>query len=79
MRKIGHVNRVAILSRDKTDVSRGGGSKWQREEDGWRMSWKNDMSYDSRTQDSSAFNVKLKLTRVPVMRPHAVSNINGSY
>ena len=25
MREIGHVNRVAVLSRDKTDVSRGGG------------------------------------------------------
>jgi len=25
--EIGHVNRVAVLSRDKTDVSRGGGSK----------------------------------------------------
>jgi len=27
VRWIGRVNRVAVLSRDKTDVSRGGGSK----------------------------------------------------
>jgi len=27
VREIGRVNRVAALSRDKTDVSRGGGSK----------------------------------------------------
>jgi len=27
VREIGRVNRVAFLSRDKTDVSRGGGSK----------------------------------------------------
>jgi len=27
VREIGRVNRVAVLSRDKTDVSRGGGSK----------------------------------------------------
>jgi len=31
-------NRVAVLSRDKTDVSRGGGNKWCREEDGWVIS-----------------------------------------
>jgi len=28
VRGIGHVNHVAVLSRDKTDVSRRGGSKW---------------------------------------------------
>jgi len=27
VREIGRANRVAVLSRDKTDVSRGGGSK----------------------------------------------------
>jgi len=31
------------LSQDKTDVSRGGVTKWYREEDGWLMSWKNDL------------------------------------
>ena len=29
MRETGRANRVAVLSRDKTDVSRGGGSKWE--------------------------------------------------
>jgi len=28
VRETGRANRVAVLSRDKTDVSRGGGSKW---------------------------------------------------
>jgi len=28
VRETGRGNRVAVLSRDKTDVSRGGGDKW---------------------------------------------------
>jgi len=38
VREIGRVNRVAVLSRDKTDISRGGGSKRWREDDGLLMS-----------------------------------------
>jgi len=37
---IGHVNRVAVLNRHKTDVSCRRGSQWQRQEDGWQISWK---------------------------------------
>ena len=33
---------VADLSRDKTEVSRGGGRRWWMQEDGSQMSWKND-------------------------------------
>jgi len=33
---------VTVLSRDKTEVSRGGGRRWWMQEDGSQMSWKND-------------------------------------
>jgi len=32
---------VTVLSRDKTEVYRGGGRRWWMQEDGSQMSWKN--------------------------------------
>jgi len=43
---IGPINRVAVLSRHNTGVSRRGRCKWYRQEDGWRISWNKKSSRD---------------------------------
>jgi len=41
VREVKHGRGVAVLSRDKTEVSRGGGRRYQMQEDGSQISWKN--------------------------------------